>query len=397
MKCPVGSEVEARAEKVLEPAVGAAWFGAGWKERVVRGRVLRADGNKVVVRWEHDAHAVESSHGARALTRVQSVPAPPAAAAPVAAGAAAAADAPPPPQSARPRRELARARVAAAAASAAYSDDDEEFEQENPANPEYDESDEDEARQERNMELAEARANEEAVQLADAVTTVAVHGRVWKLLDANAHIFDKEVPPFPEDVCFPAHVRNRVGTSASGAHDPYEAFCAVFTDDVRNFIVENVNRDKAHIDHDDLLRFFGILLYMSENRITGDRRRLWAECDAAKDPHQVLGWPDLGRFLSRDKFERILKNALGGGEPPHDLWERPRRLIELFNASARIARAGPVLTCDESMCPSYAQETYKAAYDAGHRRPGAVAPKQYVKEKPRPLGWLALLHRHLLR
>ena len=105
------------------------------------------------------------------------------------------------------------------------------------------------------------------------------------------------------------------------------------------------------------------------------------------DPYGVMWWPQLGQFVAREKFEFFLSNALGAGPVPHDRWERVMRMVRAFNVSTRVFQVGRHLTLDESMCGFWGQETFKEAYAAGHRRPGAGPPGQFVPGKPVPKGY----------
>jgi len=379
MKYPAGTRVQAKAKTVLDAATGLRWFGHEWKSRVVQGVVVRADGRKTLVSWKHQDNVQESSHGAAALEAVHPAQA-------AAAPAPASVVSPPPPQA-------PNASIASAAAAGTDSPDEEE--ELDSADPEFAETDEEEVAQENAAELSEAQAqaqadNEAAPSAGAGPTVVIAHGRSWTLLPVGLMVYDvPDKPAYYEEVRFPVQVPNRVGCNAAGARDEYEAFIGV-AGEVCDFMVGNLVGEgkKFDVSKDDVVKFFGILLYVAEYMPSGDRSDLWARRTEVVDPLGLRAWPQLGRFLPRDKFNYILNNALGLGARPLDLWQRPKALTALFNrVMSHVFRPGEYITLDESMARSYQQTTYKEAYEAGHRRPNAAAPMQWVEEKPNPSGW----------
>jgi len=404
MKCPVGSTVSIPAGKVLTREEGPAWFGPEWRTQQLKGKVLRTEGHKVVVLWEHDEHHVEKSHGPRALSSVPAFGPVPVVGAAEAEGAAAAplsaAKRPPPPPPLPPAAVVGGAAasgdVAAGGAlattqaptgrpvrvNARPGDDDEEL-QDNPLD--FAETDEEDANEERQQDLLDARehgAGEVEIPAPAAATRVEAHGVIWTMVQRVDEV--PNIPFNPEWVRFSeAPPPGRVGVNAAGDHDPYDA---LFT--VGGTFMEAIHGNVAQeLTFREVQNCVAIMICMSDSGVAGAHRRLWSAPDAAVDPYGVMWWPQFGQYVARQKFEYFLSNALGAGPAPHNMWERVKLIEKLFNNSTSVFKIGNNLTVDESMAWCWAQETFKEAYNAGYRRPGAVPPGQFVKEKPIPKGY----------
>ena len=104
------------------------------------------------------------------------------------------------------------------------------------------------------------------------------------------------------------------------------------------------------LDEEKTYRFLGCLLAQALAPMNTERRDMWAP----STPERLLPSMDLGRFMPRDAFDRILRNLRLApsteAQIKEDAWFPIRALVHAFNANReKTVVPGPTITVDESM------------------------------------------------